>query len=176
MIKLKKNFVSHVPVNKNLLKELISIQKKYPPKDQNSKLFNSNMFKKFIINCEKKIRFSNKKALVLSFNRNNKYKIDHILMKNITFSASKILGRLIIQNKEGNKLVVVYDRNRKFSIDKGARYHQTREGGSIHTDNVNVSLKWDYMILSCLSPGLVGGETILVSAKDNYILGRYMTL
>ena len=32
----------------------------------------------------------------------------------------------------------------------GARYHQTREGGSIHTDNVNVSSRWKYMILSCL--------------------------
>ena len=64
--------------------------------------------------------------------------------------------------------MLVYDRDRELSINKGGRYHQTREGGSIHTDNVNVSLKWDYMILSCLSSGLVGGETILVNAKDVY--------
>ena len=89
-------------------------------------------------------------------------------MKNITDVASNFLGHLIAQNKEGKKNVLVYDRGRDLSINKGARYHQTREGGSIHTDNVNLSLKWNYMILSCLSEGQVGGETILINAKDIY--------
>ena len=162
------DFVSHISINKTLLKSLILIQKKYPIGKQKKQLLNLKIFINFIINCEKKIKSNNKKALILSFNYHNKYKIDHLLMKNITEAASEILGHMIVQNKEGNKSVFVYDRNRDFSINKGSRYHQTREGGSIHTDNVNVSLKWNYMILSCLSPGLVGGETILVSAKDIY--------
>jgi hypothetical protein len=47
----------------------------------------------------------------------------------------------------------------------GARYHQTREGGSIHTDNVNVPDAWDYLVFSCVEPAMIGGETILVPAS-----------
>ena len=164
----KTKFISNVSINKPLLKSLIDIQKKCKANKQLEALLKLKNFKKFIINCEKKIKFNNKKAMILSFNSNKNYLIGHILMKNITDAASKILGNLVIQNKEGNTSVLVYDRDRELSINKGGRYHQTREGGSIHTDNVNVSLKWDYMILSCLSSGLVGGETILVNAKDVY--------
>ena len=37
----------------------------------------------------------------------------------------------------------------KLSINSGDRYHQTREGGSIHTDNVNLKDKLDFLLLSC---------------------------
>ena len=170
MIKNKKknNFVSKVSINKSLLKSLIYIQKKHQPSQQKKQLLNLKIFKNFIINCEKKIKYNNKKVIIVSFNPNNKYKIGHFLMENITDVASNFLGHLIAQNKEGKKNVLVYDRGRDLSINKGARYHQTREGGSIHTDNVNLSLKWNYMILSCLSEGQVGGETILINAKDIY--------
>ena len=40
------------------------------------------------------------------------------------------------------------------------------ERENVHTGNVNVSLN-EY-ILSCLAEGQVGGETILVSAKNVY--------
>lgn len=170
MSKFKKNnFVNHIEINKSLLNSLIIIQKKYSFKEQKKQLLNLKEFKNFIINCKKKIKSGKLKALIISFSRKNKFQINYLLMKNITDAASKILGKLIIQNKEGNESVLVYDRDRKLSINNNARYHQTREGGSIHTDNVNVSLKWDYMILSCLSSGLVGGETILVNAKDVFI-------
>ena len=55
-------------------------------------------------------------------------------------------------------------------MHKGARYHQTREGGSIHTDNVNIPERWDYLIFSCLAKAEVGGETILVNSKEVYNL------
>ena len=58
---------------------------------------------------------------------------------------SVILGK-IVQNEKGDKLVYVFDRDRNLSINAGGRYHQTREGGSIHTDNVNLKIKWDYLI------------------------------
>ena len=164
----KNNFVSSIKVNSALLKNLIYIKKNYSAKSHKQYLLNSKQFRNFIKSCEKKIKYRKKKAIVLSFNYNKKYSIDPFLMKNITNAASEILGSLIVQNNEGDKTVFVYDRDRDLSMHKGARYHQTREGGSIHTDNVNVSSKWDYMILSCLSSGLVGGETILVNAKNIY--------
>ena len=124
MIKNKKknNFVSKVSINKSLLKSLIYIQKKYQPPQQKKQLLNLKIFKNFIINCEKKIKYNNKKVIIVSFNPNNKYKIGHFLMKNITDVASNFLGHLIAQNKEGKKNVLVYDRGRDLSINKGSLF------------------------------------------------------
>ncbi len=74
----------------------------------------------------------------------------------------EIFGELLVQNDQGHKVISVYDRDRLGSMFQGARYHQTREGGSIHTDNVNVPEPWDYLYMSCVSPALAGGENILV--------------
>ena len=162
------NFICKVTVNNNLLSSLVNIQRKSNPNDQKYDLLNLEKFKKFVKNCEKKLKSKKTKVLIISFNSNKKYKIDHLLMRNITEIASSFLGNLVSQNKHGEKNVVVYDRGRNLSIKNGARYHQTREGGSIHTDNVNVSSRWKYMILSCLAEGQVGGETILVNGNDVY--------
>ncbi len=162
------NFICKVTVNNNLLSSLVNIQRKSNPNDQKYDLLNLEKFKEFVKNCEKKLKSKKTKVLIISFNSNKKYKIDHLLMRNITEIASCFLGNLVSQNKHGEKNVVVYDRGRNLSIKNGARYHQTREGGSIHTDNVNVSSRWKYMILSCLAEGQVGGETILVNGNDVY--------
>ena len=86
----------------------------------------------------------------------------------VTEAVSNILGKRLVQNDKGDTMVYVYDRDRNLSINTGGRYHQTREGGSIHTDNVNLSNRWDYLILSCVSKAEVGGETILVNGNDIY--------
>lgn len=89
--------------------------------------------------------------------------VEHVSQTSQQLAES--LGELLVQNEAGDRVVQVYDRDRSGSMHKGARYHQTREGGSIHTDNVNIPEVWDYLFLTCLSPGLVGGESILVSAE-----------
>jgi hypothetical protein len=76
------------------------------------------------------------------------------------------LGDQVVQNEAGEKSVLVYDRNRINSVSNGARYHQTREGGMFHTDNVNTPFKWDYILLACLSPSIIGGESVLVNGLD----------
>jgi hypothetical protein len=76
-----------------------------------------------------------------------------------------VLGTPLVQNAEGKRLVDVFDRDRTKRMAQGARYHQTREGGSIHTDNVNIPDEWQYLVFSCVQPAMVGGETILVSAS-----------
>ncbi len=92
----------------------------------------------------------------------NKYTI--LEQRTISWLLGNELGEALVQNEAGEKSILVFDRDRNNSMVKGARYHQTREGGSIHTDNVNVPFKWEYLVLSCLSPAMSGGENILVNA------------
>jgi Taurine catabolism dioxygenase TauD, TfdA family len=77
--------------------------------------------------------------------------------------VGRLLGEPIAQSGEGIKVVQVYDRDRTLRMEDGARYHQTRQGGSIHTDNVNQPETWDYLIMACLFPAMIGGESIVVS-------------
>ena len=74
-----------------------------------------------------------------------------------------LLGEPVEQSRDGIKVVQVYDRDRTLRMEDGARYHQTRQGGSIHTDNVNRPETWDYLIMACLHPAMIGGESIVVS-------------
>ena len=61
----KTKFISNVSISKTLLKLLVNIQKKYKANKQLEALLKLEEFKKFIISCEKKISFNNKKALIL---------------------------------------------------------------------------------------------------------------
>jgi Taurine catabolism dioxygenase TauD, TfdA family len=79
-----------------------------------------------------------------------------------------LLGEPIEQSREGIKIVQVYDRDRTRRMEDGARYHQTRQGGSIHTDNVNRPETWDYLLMACLFPAMIGGESIVVSGLSVY--------
>lgn len=92
----------------------------------------------------------------------------------IGWIIGNLLGTPLIQNEAGDQVICVYDRDRNQSMAQGARYHQTREGGTIHTDNVNAPTLWDYLILSCIQPAFVGGETILVDGiKVHQILKEH---
>lgn len=91
----------------------------------------------------------------------NKYTI--LEQRTICWLMGNVLGEALVQNEAGEKVILVYDRDRTNSMIKGARYHQTREGGTIHTDNVNVPFKWEYLLLACIAPAASGGENILVN-------------
>jgi alpha-ketoglutarate-dependent taurine dioxygenase len=92
----------------------------------------------------------------------NKYTI--LEQRTIFWLMGNVLGETLVQNEAGEKAILVYDRDRTNSMTKGARYHQTREGGTIHTDNVNVPYKWHYLLLACIAPAMAGGENILLNA------------
>jgi alpha-ketoglutarate-dependent taurine dioxygenase len=85
---------------------------------------------------------------------------------------SHLLGEPIEQNREGVKVIQVYDRDRRRRMEDGARYHQTRQGGSIHTDNVNRPQTWDYLMMACVAPAMLGGESIVVSGLTVHDLLR----
>ena len=50
----------------------------------------------------------------------------------------------------------------------GGRYHQSNEGGSIHTDSPHWENIVDYVGLYCSQVSYTGGETLLCNAKDVY--------
>ena len=107
-------------------------------------------------------KLNNEPVVILKLGKSKKIKSLENFIKKLSFQ----IGDLIPQNSQNKKFIFVYDRASK--KNKLPRYHQTRDGGYIHTDNVNIKTNWDYMVLGCLSKGMVGGETILVYAKDVY--------
>ncbi|NJQ05632.1 TauD/TfdA family dioxygenase [Streptomyces lonarensis] len=74
------------------------------------------------------------------------------------------LGRPMVQNTDGWRLIEVYDRGVRRTIEDGARYHQTKQGAYMHNDAVNDVDPIDYLLLSCGQSAHVGGESILVDA------------
>ena len=78
--------------------------------------------------------------------------------------VSNLLGTPLAQDHSGRRLIHIYDRDRTKQIKDGVRYHQTHESGVIHTDNVNIPEPWDYLLVGCVTPAMIGGENIIVSA------------
>lgn len=75
------------------------------------------------------------------------------------------MGDLVVQNAEGARIIEVFDRGIG-RLEDGVRYHQTRQGGDVHTDSVNHPVPFSYLLLACTAPATIGGETILVRAPD----------
>jgi len=73
-----------------------------------------------------------------------------------------IIGDLIVQNIEGQKLVEIKDEGK--SLKTGGRYHQTRDGGSFHTDSPQWQNVPDYIGLFCVNPAKSGGTNKFLSA------------
>lgn len=92
-------------------------------------------------------------------------------MRLSVYAITSLIGEPLVQNTEGHKGVLVYDRDSSRKMADGQRYHQSREGGGLHTDNVNDPNVWESMLLTCLQPAQVGGESIFVSvaAVHNYM-------
>ena len=76
--------------------------------------------------------------------------------------AAKILGELIIQNIKQEKIVEVKDVGK--SMKTGGRYHETKEGGSHHTDSPQWKNVPDYLGLFCVHNAKKGGTNLFLSA------------
>ncbi|MCB9763872.1 MAG: TauD/TfdA family dioxygenase [Alphaproteobacteria bacterium] len=77
-----------------------------------------------------------------------------------------LLGAVLPQDAAGSRAVSVWDRDPERTMADGARYHQTHEGGSIHTDNVNQPEIWDYVVFGCVAAAPSGGESIVVDGRQ----------
>jgi Taurine catabolism dioxygenase TauD, TfdA family len=79
--------------------------------------------------------------------------------------VANLFGEPLVQNDAGDRVIAVYARPGNRRVVDGARYHQSREGGGPHTDNVSIPEAWDYLVFSCIRPALIGGESILIDAR-----------
>tara|TARA_B100001765_G_scaffold179864_1_gene123196 strand:- start:735 stop:1649 length:915 start_codon:yes stop_codon:yes gene_type:complete len=77
-------------------------------------------------------------------------------------NVCRILGTLYVQNDKNQKLVQVQDSGK--SMKSGGRYHQTKEGGSYHTDSPQWKEVPDFIGMCCINPAKKGGESKFVSA------------
>lgn len=73
-----------------------------------------------------------------------------------------LLGEQLKQNIAGEKFVEVRDRGK--TMQEGGRYHQTKQGGSLHTDSPQWINAPDYLGMLCIRPAKEGGESKLISA------------
>ena len=75
---------------------------------------------------------------------------------------AKILGELIVQNIQQEKVVEIKDVGK--SMKTGGRYHETKEGGSHHTDSPQWKDVPDYLSLFCVHNAKKGGTNLFLSA------------
>ena len=74
----------------------------------------------------------------------------------------KTLGTLYVQNIKNESFVAIKDEGK--SMMSGGRYHQTKEGGSFHTDSPQWEKVPDFIGMYCINPAKKGGESKFVSA------------
>ena len=170
----KQNFLKKEKISKRVFKEF---------KDSNINYINllnlkKNKLKVFykknknILDFSKKLKYvlKNKKPAILIDLRDFKNEMNVNQFRKFILYLGLSMGELLPQNEKNDKIVCVYDRGKSKSMKSGARYHQTNEGGSIHTDNVNIPIYWDYLLFSCVSPAKIGGESIIVDGAQVYNL------
>ena len=82
--------------------------------------------------------------------------------KSIFMLVSKILGELLIQNIQQEKVIMIKDVGK--SMKTGGRYHETKEGGSHHTDSPQWKNVPDWLGLFCVHNAKKGGTNLFLSA------------
>ena len=78
----------------------------------------------------------------------------------VPWLMSQALGRPLAQNEQGHLFYIITDRGGR--MEEGARYSQTRQGGSFHTDGVNLKEGYEFFLLHCAAPAAEGGESVLL--------------
>ena len=96
--------------------------------------------------------------------------INGVCMKNFSLKERtsiyilivKILGELMVQNIRQEKIVEIKDAGK--SMSSGGRYHETKEGGSHHTDSPQWKDVPDYLGMLCVHDAKKGGTNLFLSA------------
>jgi len=125
---------------------------------------NPNDFKclsEYIQNLKNKILINGCGFFVIRGKEFSKFNLDE--KKNIYIIISKIIGKLLEQNKDKETVVEIKDLGK--TMKTGGRYHQTKDGGSYHTDGSHIFKNPpDYVGLLCINPAKKGGISKFMSA------------
>ncbi len=130
--------------------------------------YRNREIKKWVNKIKNQLK-SNNPAILIDLNKSlqsDDDKISNFRLFNIFLTI--FFGEVLVQDEKKNKVITVYDRDKRKTMKRGARYHQTHEGGSIHTDNVNIPEYWDFLIFSCVSQSPIGGNSLIVDGKIIY--------
>jgi len=84
----------------------------------------------------------------------------------IPWIFAESMGQTLGQNYNNDKIYLVNDVGGK--MEDGYRYSRTNQGGSIHTDGVNIKKPFNYFLLHTISQGFLGGESIIVNGLNVY--------
>ena len=84
----------------------------------------------------------------------------------VPWLIGQVLGHTLVQNQQGHRYYIITDRGGR--IEEGARYSQTSQGGSFHTDGVNQKDNYEFMVLHCVVPAAEGGDSILLDGRMVY--------
>jgi alpha-ketoglutarate-dependent taurine dioxygenase len=82
--------------------------------------------------------------------------------KNIHWVLCSALGAVVGQDERGTKFAAVKDTGQRTAA--GGRYHQSNEGGVLHTDGPQYESPPDYVGLLCVNPACEGGQGRAISA------------
>ena len=120
-------FVKFKNINLILFKTLKNIEKK-------KSFFHQKEIpelKKFMLECKTMLdtKKDTRALIICLYPKNHNFsKFSAHAVKKILEIMSDYAGDTLVQNASKDKLIEVYDRDRKLSMHKGSRYHQTREG------------------------------------------------
>ena len=146
-----------VVLNSKSLDELLINRGKISNEDPNDFKF----LKEYVENLKNKILINGCGFFVINGHELSNLSLDE--KRSIYTIISKIIGELLEQNKDHEKVVVIKDLGK--TMKTGGRYHQTKEGGSYHTDGSHIFKNPpDYVGLLCINPAKSGGVSKFMSA------------
>lgn len=96
--------------------------------------------------------------------------------KKKTLNFARLFGKIRFQDNRKNNILEIKANTRKINILKKKnkkiksllRYHQTNQGGSIHSDGPQLNIPPKYLVMSCQNNAANGGSSIIANARKIY--------
>lgn len=105
----------------------------------------------------------------------NSQKYNYLILKNFIepnnnskfqfLKFSKLFGKVLNQNKIGEKMINITPKKNSKKMGSKLRYHQTNIGGSYHSDGPQLYNPPKIILMYCHQNAKNGGETVLVDIK-----------
>ena len=119
-----------------------------------------SLFKKNILELRRKMLIEGVGLFIIDGNCLKSFSLNE--KKSIYILVAKILGELLVQNIQQEKIIEVKDVGK--TMKSGGRYHETKDAGSHHTDSPQWKDIPDYLGLFCVHNAKKGGTNLFLSA------------